>query len=165
MGCINVTPVNGPILGALGRRRGRVEFGIFSNGYLPGPAAHDTDSEHAMLMAEAEYAIHADKHNWKYVWFGEHHALTEYSHMSAPEVVMGWVAAQTERIHLGTAINSLSPRKEHPVRVRRAGRDARPHHEPPVRVGHRPGRRQPRDGDVQHPRQGLDQGRVGRGVT
>ena len=93
-----------------------MEFGIFSNGYLPGPAAHDTDSEHAMLMAEATYAVHADKHNWKYVWFGEHHALTEYSHMSAPEVVMGWVAAQTDYIHLGTAINSLSPRKEHPVR-------------------------------------------------
>lgn len=94
-----------------------MEFGIFSNGYLPGPAAHDTDSEHAMLFAEMEYAVHADRHNWKYVWFGEHHALTEYSHMSAPEVAMGWVAAQTDYIHLGTAINSLSPRKEHPVRM------------------------------------------------
>ncbi|MDI2132976.1 LLM class flavin-dependent oxidoreductase, partial [Yinghuangia seranimata] len=37
-------------------------------------------------------------------------------HMSAPEVAMGYVAAKTERIHLGTGINSLSPRKEHPVR-------------------------------------------------
>ncbi|WP_345681295.1 LLM class flavin-dependent oxidoreductase, partial [Yinghuangia aomiensis] len=60
--------------------------------------------------------IKADKHNWKYAWFGEHHALTEYSHLSAPEVAMGYVAARTERIHLGTGINSLSPRKEHPVR-------------------------------------------------
>jgi len=32
--------------------------------------------------------------------------------MSAPEPVMGWVAAKTERIHIGTAINSLSPRKD-----------------------------------------------------
>jgi len=60
--------------------------------------------------------IFADKHNWKYAWFGEHHALTEYSHMSAPEVVMGYVAAQTNYIHLSTGITSLSPRKEHPVR-------------------------------------------------
>ena len=60
--------------------------------------------------------IFADKHNWKYAWFGEHHALTEYSHMSAPEVVMGYVAAQTDYIHLSTGITSLSPRKEHPVR-------------------------------------------------
>ena len=67
-------------------------------------------------MREAEYAIFADKHNWKYAWFGEHHALTEYSHMSAPEVVMGYVAGHTDYIHLSTGINSLSPRKEHPVR-------------------------------------------------
>ena len=77
---------------------GFVEFGIFLNGYIPGPGAHDTDWEHRQLMREAEYAIFADKHNWKYAWFGEHHCLTEYSHMSAPEVVMGYVAGQ-HRLH------------------------------------------------------------------
>ncbi len=93
-----------------------VEFGVFLNGYIPGPAAHDSASEHTVLMREAEYAIHADQHNWKYAWFGEHHALTEYSHMSAPEVIMGYIAGHTERIHLGSAINNLSPRVNHPVR-------------------------------------------------
>lgn len=93
-----------------------MEFGIFSNGYIPGPAAHDTELEHREIFNEAEYAIFADKHNWKYAWFGEHHGLVEYSHMSAPEVVMGYIAAQTDYIHLSTGINSLSPRKEHPVR-------------------------------------------------
>ena len=93
-----------------------MEFGVFLNGYIAGPAAHSSKHEHLELMREAEYVIFADKHNWKYSWFGEHHALTEYSHMSAPEVVMGWVAAQTDYIHLGTGINSLSPRKEHPAR-------------------------------------------------
>jgi alkanesulfonate monooxygenase SsuD/methylene tetrahydromethanopterin reductase-like flavin-dependent oxidoreductase (luciferase family) len=93
-----------------------MEFGIFLNGYLPGPAAHDSASEHEMLRREIEYTIAADRYNWKYAWFGEHHALTEYSHMSAPEVVMGYIAAKTDRIHLSSGINSLSPRKEHPVR-------------------------------------------------
>src|SRR5258706_182793 len=93
-----------------------MEFGIFLNGYIPGPAAHQTEMEHTMLMREAEYVIFADKHNWKSAWLGEHHALTEYSHMSAPEVVMGYIAAQTDYIHLSSGINSLSPRKEHPVR-------------------------------------------------
>ena len=93
-----------------------VEFGIFLNGYVPGPAAHDSASEHTALMREASYVIHADQHNWKYSWFGEHHSLTEYSHMSAPEVIMGYIAARTERIHLGSAINNLSPRVNHPVR-------------------------------------------------
>jgi alkanesulfonate monooxygenase SsuD/methylene tetrahydromethanopterin reductase-like flavin-dependent oxidoreductase (luciferase family) len=61
-----------------------VEFGIFLNGYMPGPRAHERDWEHEPLMREAEYAVFADKHNWKYAWFGEHHCLAEYSHMSAP---------------------------------------------------------------------------------
>jgi alkanesulfonate monooxygenase SsuD/methylene tetrahydromethanopterin reductase-like flavin-dependent oxidoreductase (luciferase family) len=94
-----------------------VEFGIFVNGYIPGPAAHDPASEHEQLMREAGFVIHADKHNWKYAWFGEHHALTEYSHMSAPEVVMGYCAAKTDYIHMSSGINSLSPRKEHPFRL------------------------------------------------
>jgi len=93
-----------------------VEFGVFLNGYLPGPASRDSEAEHLMLEREVAYAVAADRCNWKYAWFGEHHALTEYSHLSAPEVLMGYVAARTERIHLGTGINSLSPRKEHPVR-------------------------------------------------
>jgi alkanesulfonate monooxygenase SsuD/methylene tetrahydromethanopterin reductase-like flavin-dependent oxidoreductase (luciferase family) len=93
-----------------------LEFGIFLNGYIPGPAAHDTDTEHTELMREAEFTIVADRHNWKYAWYGEHHALTEYSHMSAPEVIMGYCAARTERIHLASGIVSLPPRKEHPVR-------------------------------------------------
>ena len=37
-----------------------MEFGVFMNGYLPGPAAHDPASEHTMLMREAEYAVFAD---------------------------------------------------------------------------------------------------------
>lgn len=93
-----------------------MEFGIFSNGYLPGPAAHSSEHEHLMFERELELAIHADKFNWKYVWFGEHHALTEYSHMSAPEVIMAHVARVTEQIHVGSAIMNLSPRINHPVR-------------------------------------------------
>jgi alkanesulfonate monooxygenase SsuD/methylene tetrahydromethanopterin reductase-like flavin-dependent oxidoreductase (luciferase family) len=93
-----------------------MEFGIFLNGYLPGPAAHDTDCEHEMLRREQEYVIQADRHNWKYAWFGEHHALTEYSHLSAPEIVMGYLAAKTERIHLSSGIVSFPTVKEHPVR-------------------------------------------------
>ncbi|MFO7590144.1 MAG: LLM class flavin-dependent oxidoreductase, partial [Acidimicrobiia bacterium] len=93
-----------------------MEFGIFLNGYTPGPAAHSSEAEHTELMRELDYAVAADRHNWKYAWFGEHHGLTEYSHMSASDVLIGYSAARTERIHLGSAIVSLSPRKEHPVR-------------------------------------------------
>jgi alkanesulfonate monooxygenase SsuD/methylene tetrahydromethanopterin reductase-like flavin-dependent oxidoreductase (luciferase family) len=94
-----------------------LEFGIFLNGYIPGPAAHDSQCEHDELLEQAKYAVFADKHNWKYVWFGEHHGLVEYSHMSAPEVVMGWVAGQTDYIHLCSGITSLPTLKEHPARI------------------------------------------------
>ena len=140
-----------------------MEFGIFLNGYLPGPAAHQTELEHTMLFREAEYVIFADKHNWKYAWLGEHHSLTEYSHMSAPEVVIGYIAAQTDYIHLSTGINSLSPAQGAPGALRRACRHAGPLHQQPVRVGHRSRRRQPRARQLQHHGQELDQGRVGRG--
>src|SRR6478736_1545208 len=93
-----------------------MEFGLFLNGYLPGPAAHDPDSEHTMLMREMQYAIHADAFNWKYVWIGEHHALVEYSHMSAPETVFAYITAQTEQIHVGSGIMNLSRPVNHPVR-------------------------------------------------
>ena len=95
-----------------------MEFGIFLNGYIPGPAAHDTYLEHEMFRcARPSTPSLADKHNWKYAWFGEHHSLTEYSHLSASEVMIGYCARATERIHLGSAIVSLPPVKDHPVRV------------------------------------------------
>lgn len=94
-----------------------MEFGIFLNGYIPGPAAHDTFMEHTALMREMEYTELADKHNWKYAWFGEHHGLTEYSHMSTSELAIAYCARATQRIHLASGIVSLPPRKEHPVRI------------------------------------------------
>jgi alkanesulfonate monooxygenase SsuD/methylene tetrahydromethanopterin reductase-like flavin-dependent oxidoreductase (luciferase family) len=93
-----------------------MEFGLFFQGYVPGPGAHDTDSEHQAFLHEAEMVELADKCGWKYAWFSEHHALTEYSHLSSSEVMMGYLARSTEYIHLGSGIFNLSPRVNHPVR-------------------------------------------------
>src|ERR1043166_6762364 len=82
--------------------RRRMEFGLFLQGYVPGPDAHDTDREHEAFMREVELVVTADRTNWKFAWFSEHHALTEYSHMSSSEVFMGYLAARTSRIHLGS---------------------------------------------------------------
>jgi alkanesulfonate monooxygenase SsuD/methylene tetrahydromethanopterin reductase-like flavin-dependent oxidoreductase (luciferase family) len=94
-----------------------VEFGIFIQGFLPGPQAHDSDKEHEELLREMELAVCADRNNWKFMWLSEHHALTEYSHLSANEVVAGYLAATTERIHIGSGIFNVSPRVNHPVRT------------------------------------------------
>jgi len=93
-----------------------MEFGIFIQGHLPGPRAHDSEAEHRMLLDEVELVKCADRNQWKYVWISEHHALTEYSHISASEVYAGYLAAVTDRIHMGSGIFNLSPRVNHPVR-------------------------------------------------
>lgn len=93
-----------------------MEFGIFVQGYLPGPEAHDKAAEHKTLMQNVEYVVAADKNNWKYAWVTEHHALPEYSHISANEVFMPYCGALTERIHMGSGIFNLSPRANHPVK-------------------------------------------------
>ena len=94
-----------------------MEFGIFLQGYLPGTKAHDTDAEHIALTREMELAQVADRNGFKFVWLTEHHGLTEYSHMSANEVHAGYLAASTERIHIGAGIFNISPRVNHPVRT------------------------------------------------
>jgi alkanesulfonate monooxygenase SsuD/methylene tetrahydromethanopterin reductase-like flavin-dependent oxidoreductase (luciferase family) len=93
-----------------------VEFGIFIQGYVPGPDARDTEAEQAALMGEIELIKVADRHNWKYMWASEHHGLPEYSHISASDAYLGYLAAATDRIHLGSGIFNLSPRVNHPVR-------------------------------------------------
>jgi alkanesulfonate monooxygenase SsuD/methylene tetrahydromethanopterin reductase-like flavin-dependent oxidoreductase (luciferase family) len=94
-----------------------MEFGIFLQGYLPGPQAHDTDAEHTALTREMGLAQLADKHNFKFVWLTEHHGLTEYSHMASNEVHAGYLAGTTERIHIGAGIFNISPRVNHPVKT------------------------------------------------
>ena len=93
-----------------------MEFGIFIQGYVPGPDAQDPEAEHEALMGEIGLIEVADRHNWKYMWASEHHGLPEYSHISASDAYLGNLAAVTDRIHLGSGIFNLSPRVNHPVR-------------------------------------------------
>jgi hypothetical protein len=86
------------------------------------------------LHDEVEVAVTGDRTGFKYSWFTEHHFLQEYSHVSASEVLMGYVAARTEQLHLGSGIFNLTPPVNHPARVR-AGRDAGPSQRWPVRFG------------------------------
>ena len=96
-------------------------------------------------MDELELVQAADQAGFKYVWVTEHHFLDEYSHLSANDVVLGYLAHATERIHIGSGIFNPLPQVNHPAKV--AERVAMLDHltERPLRVRHRPRRRQPRD--------------------
>ncbi|MGW4160438.1 LLM class flavin-dependent oxidoreductase [Streptomyces sp. NPDC004788] len=94
-----------------------MEFGIFVQGYVGKRAETDPEAEHKALMEETEYVIQADRSHFKYAWASEHHFLEEYSHLSANDVYLGYLAHATERIHLGSGIfNPLAP-VNHPVKV------------------------------------------------
>ncbi len=96
-----------------------MEFGIFNSLYLP-YHLKDKDpanAEHRRLMDEVEYVKAADRNGFKYTWATEHHFLDEYSHLSANESFLAYVAALTERIHLGSGIFNVTPPVNHPARV------------------------------------------------
>lgn len=96
-----------------------MEFGIFVQGHVPEArvAREGAAAEHNALMNETGLVRAADEHNFKYAWITEHHFLTQYSHLSASDAYLGYLAAITERIHLGSGIFSFNPRKDHPARI------------------------------------------------
>src|SRR5688572_18903919 len=97
-----------------------MEFGIFNSLYTPHQAVNGRDGgvvEHERLMNEVAWTVAADKAGFKYLWATEHHFLTQYSHLSANEVFMPYVAAKTENIHIGSGIINITPPVNHPARV------------------------------------------------
>jgi alkanesulfonate monooxygenase SsuD/methylene tetrahydromethanopterin reductase-like flavin-dependent oxidoreductase (luciferase family) len=94
-----------------------MEFGIFVQMPLYGQIAHDASAEHEACMLDVDMIVQADKHNFKYAWVSEHHALTEYSHLSASESFIPYCFPLTERIHIGSGIWPLNPVTNHPVRL------------------------------------------------
>lgn len=96
-----------------------MEFGLFIQGYNPAFRRGDdlVAAEHRALMDEIEVVIAGDRAGFKYVWASEHHFLDEYSHLSANDTVLAYLAHATERIHLGSGIFNPLPQVNHPVKV------------------------------------------------
>jgi alkanesulfonate monooxygenase SsuD/methylene tetrahydromethanopterin reductase-like flavin-dependent oxidoreductase (luciferase family) len=95
-----------------------MEFGIFIQGYVPKFRRDvDPDAEHHAIMDELVYVEAADRAGFKYVWLTEHHFLDEYSHLSANDVIAGYLARSTERIHIGSGIFNPLPQVNHPAKV------------------------------------------------
>src|SRR3989449_8910443 len=81
-----------------------MEFGLFVQAHVPRQEveADPGGAEHARLLREVELAAAADRHGFKYVWSVEHHFLEEYSHLSASEIVLPFIAARTRRMYKDT---------------------------------------------------------------
>src|SRR5580658_36841 len=95
-----------------------MEFGIFNSLYMPHHLTDkDPDAEWKRLLDEVAWTEAADRAGFKYTWATEHHFLEEYSHLSANESFLGYIAGVTERIHIGSGIFNVTPPVNHPVRI------------------------------------------------
>src|SRR4026209_2593836 len=64
-----------------------------------------------------EQAKLADSLGYHCIWEVQHHGLFEYSHSSAPGIILSVVAAQTRRIRIGRGCTLLPYRYNHPIRI------------------------------------------------
>ena len=96
-----------------------MDFGIFNAAcVLPNyTSRHGSSAEHDRIMDEVAFIVGADKAGFKYTWASEHHFLTEYSHLSASESFLAFVAARTNNIHIGSGIFNITPPVNHPARI------------------------------------------------
>jgi alkanesulfonate monooxygenase SsuD/methylene tetrahydromethanopterin reductase-like flavin-dependent oxidoreductase (luciferase family) len=95
-----------------------MEFGVFIQNPVFGfKREGNPNYEHEVIMRELELVQAADRAGFKYVWITEHHFLDEYSHLSANDVVAGYLAHATERIHIGSGIFNPLPQVNHPAKV------------------------------------------------
>jgi alkanesulfonate monooxygenase SsuD/methylene tetrahydromethanopterin reductase-like flavin-dependent oxidoreductase (luciferase family) len=96
-----------------------MEFGIFNAACLLPKyrAKHGDAAEHDRIMDEVAFIVAADKAGFKYTWASEHHFLTDYSHLSASESFLAFVAAKTSNIHIGSGIFNITPPVNHPARI------------------------------------------------
>jgi len=92
-----------------------VKFGLFYEICVPKPW---TPGKEATIIRQViEQVQLAEQHGFEYVWFTEHHFLQEFSHCSAPEVLLGALAYATKSIRLGHGVVLTPPKYNHPARV------------------------------------------------
>lgn len=97
-----------------------MKFGLFYELQLPRPADHnqwDPGAEHRIYHEMLDQVELADKLGFDYVFEVEHHFLEEYSHSSAPEMMMAALSQRTKTIRLGHGIVLTPPPYNPPARV------------------------------------------------
>jgi alkanesulfonate monooxygenase SsuD/methylene tetrahydromethanopterin reductase-like flavin-dependent oxidoreductase (luciferase family) len=80
-------------------------------------APFSIEAERRIFHECVEQAVLADAIGYHAVWAVEHHGLLEYSHSSAPEVLLAFVAARTRTLRLGHGVTLTPHRYNHPIRV------------------------------------------------
>ncbi|MEE6265934.1 LLM class flavin-dependent oxidoreductase [Streptomyces diastatochromogenes] len=91
-----------------------MKFSIIFEAQLADPTVA---REHQLFHDCVEQAVLAEQMGFDRIWAVEHHSLTWYAHMSAPEVFLTWVAARTRTIRVGHGVVCMPFAFNHPARV------------------------------------------------
>jgi alkanesulfonate monooxygenase SsuD/methylene tetrahydromethanopterin reductase-like flavin-dependent oxidoreductase (luciferase family) len=91
-----------------------MKFSILLELQLAGPTPERERQLFHDCVAQVELA---DRLGYHAVWEVEHHGLYEYSHSSAPEIFLSYVAARTRNIRLGHGVTLTPTRYNHPIRI------------------------------------------------
>ena len=97
-----------------------MKFGLFYELQLPKPydaEDWDPDAERRIYHEMLEQVELADRVGFDYVFEVEHHFLEEYSHSSAPEMMLAALSQRTRNIRLGHGITLTPPAYNPPARV------------------------------------------------
>jgi alkanesulfonate monooxygenase SsuD/methylene tetrahydromethanopterin reductase-like flavin-dependent oxidoreductase (luciferase family) len=97
-----------------------MKFGLFYELQLPKPADKEQwnpDDERKIYHDMLDQVALADSLGFDYVFEVEHHFLEEYSHSSAPEMMMAALSQRTKTIRLGHGIVLTPPAYNPPARV------------------------------------------------
>jgi alkanesulfonate monooxygenase SsuD/methylene tetrahydromethanopterin reductase-like flavin-dependent oxidoreductase (luciferase family) len=91
-----------------------MKFSLFYEMQIADPTRESEAQLFHDCLAQARLA---DELGYHCLWEVEHHGLYEYSHSSAPEIFLSFVAAQTRRIRIGHGCTLLPHRYNHPIRI------------------------------------------------
>ncbi len=75
------------------------------------------EMERRVYHETVEQAVLAEAMGFDRVWAVEHHNLRYYAHCTAPEILLSYIAAKTERIRIGHGVVMLPSNYNHPIRV------------------------------------------------
>jgi len=64
-----------------------------------------------------DQCVLAEEMGFDCIWSVEHHCLTQYAHLSAPESFLAFIAGRTTRIHVGHGVICLPFNMNHPIKV------------------------------------------------